>query len=278
MLRVIAVVCVVVAISIPALADEGLVIDSVDITNAPQMSLIISVPAEVVAMDPAASDFAVLVEGVRVSADVFALVRDPMEVVIVIDTSGSMAGEPMQAAASAALGFVDSLPEIAQVALVTFGDEAVARNAMGAARSEVAESLSTLVAEGETALYDAMVTAGSQFTEADARRVLVVLSDGADTVSATGLDQAIAAAAAANAEVRAVALQTSESAHDALSALTSNGSITTAVNAADLAAAYQTVALELTGRYRLTFQAASTGSVQIDVFVNGPTRVLASSR
>ncbi|MEE9206589.1 MAG: type II secretion system F family protein [Acidimicrobiia bacterium] len=278
MLRVIAVVCVVVAISIPALADEGLVIDSVDITNAPQMSLIISVPAEVVAMDPAASDFAVLVEGVRVSADVFALVRDPMEVVIVIDTSGSMAGEPMQAAASAALGFVDSLPEIAQVALVTFGDEAVARNAMGATRSEVAESLSTLVAEGETALYDAMVTAALQFTEADARRVLVVLSDGADTVSAADLDQAIAAAAAANAEVRAVALQTSESAHDALSALTSNGSITTAVNAADLAAAYQTVALELTGRYRLTFQAASTGSVQIDVFVNGPTRVLASSQ
>ena len=278
LLRVIAVVCVVVAISIPALADEGLVIDSIDITNAPQMSLIISIPAEVAATDPAAADFAVLVEGVRVSADVFALVRNPMEVVIVIDTSGSMAGEPMQAAASAALGFVDSLPEIARVSLVTFGDEAVARNAMGATRSEVAESLSALVAEGETALYDAMVTAASQFTEADARRVLVVLSDGADTVSAASLDQAIAAAAAAGAEVRAVALQTSESAHDALSALTSNGSITTAVDAADLAAAYQTVALELTGRYRLTFQAASTGSVQIDVFVNGPTRVLSSSR
>ncbi|MEE8497937.1 MAG: type II secretion system F family protein, partial [Acidimicrobiia bacterium] len=77
---------------------------------------------------------------------------------------------------------------------------------------------------------------------------------------------------------RAVALQTSESAPDALSALTSNGSITTAVDAADLAAAYETVALELTGRYRLTFQAASNGSIQIDVFVNGPTRVLSSSR
>jgi len=278
LLRVVAVVGVTLAVSIPAFADEGLVLDSIDLTNAPEMSLIISVPAEVAAMDPAASDFAVLVEGVRVSADVFALVRDPMEVVIVIDTSGSMAGGPMQAAASAALGFVDSLPEIARVSLVTFGDEAVARNAMGATRSEVAESLAVLVAEGETALYDAMVTAASQFTEADARHVLVVLSDGGDTVSTADLDQAIAAAAEANAEVRAVALQTSESAPDALSALTSNGSITTAVDAADLAAAYETVALELTGRYRLTFQAASTGSVQIDVFVNGPTRVLSSSQ
>ncbi len=278
LLRVVAVVGVTLAVSIPAFADEGLVIDSVDITNAPEMSLVISVPAEVAAADPAASDFAVLVEGVRVSADVFALVRDPMEVVIVIDTSGSMAGEPMQAAASAALGFVDSLPEIAQVSLVTFGDEVVTRNAMGATRTEVAESLAALVAEGETALYDAMVTAASQFTEADARHVLVVLSDGADTVSTATLDQAIAASAEANAEVRAVALQTSESAHDALSALTSNGSITTAIDAADLAAAYETVALELTGRYRLTFQAASNGSIQIDVFVNGPTRVLSSSR
>ena len=278
LLRVMAVACVALAISIPAFAEEGLVIDSVDITNAPEMSLVISVPAEVAATDPIASDFAVLVEGVRVSADVFALVRDPMEVVIVIDTSGSMAGEPMQAAASAALGFVDSLPESAQVSLVTFGDDAVARNAMGATRSEVADSLSTLVAAGETALYDAVVTAALQFTDADARHVLVVLSDGADTVSTASLDQAIAAAAEANAEVRAVALQTSESAHDALSSLTSNGSIITAVDAADLAAAYETVALELTGRYRLTFQAASTGSVQIDVFVNGPTRVLSSSQ
>jgi len=278
LLRVVAVVGVTLAVSIPAFADEGLVIDSIDITNAPEMSLVISVPAEVAAADPAASDFAVLVEGVRVSADVFALVRDPMEVVIVIDTSGSMAGEPIQAAASAALGFADSLPEIAQVSLVTFGDEVVTRNAMGATRTEVAESLAILIAEGETALYDAMVTAASQFTEADARHVLVVLSDGADTVSTATLDQAIAAAAEANAEVRAVALQTSESAHDALSALTSNGSITTAIDAADLAAAYETVALELTGRYRLTFQAASNGSIQIDVFVNGPTRVLSSSR
>jgi tight adherence protein B len=274
----VAVVGVTLAVSIPAFADEGLVIDSIDITNAPEMSLVISVPAEVAAADPAASDFAVLVEGVRVSADVFALVRDPMEVVIVIDTSGSMAGEPMQAAASAALGFVDSLPEIAQVSLVTFGDEVVTRNVMGATRTEVAESLAILIAEGETALYDAMVTAASQFTEADARHVLVVLSDGADTVSTATLDQAIAAAAEANAEVRAVALQTSESAHDALSALTSNGSITTAIDAADLAAAYETVALELTGRYRLTFQAASNGSIHIDVFVNGPTRVLSSSQ
>lgn len=277
-LGAIAVVFVALAISIPALAEEGLVIESVDITNAPEMSLVISIPAEVVATDPVASDFAVLVEGIRVSADVFALVRDPMEVVIVIDTSGSMAGEPMEAATSAALGFIDLLPESALVSLVTFGDDAVVRNAMGATRSEVAESLSTLIAEGETALYDATVTGALQFTDADARHVLVVLSDGADTVSTAGLDQAIAAAAEADAEVRAVALQTSESAHDALSALTSTGSITTAVDAADLAAAYQIVALELTGRYRLTFQAASTGSVQIDVFVNGPTRVLSSSQ
>ncbi|MEE8497039.1 MAG: hypothetical protein V3S62_00725, partial [Acidimicrobiia bacterium] len=59
LLRVVAVVGVTLAVSIPAFADEALVIDSVDITNAPEMSLIISVPAEVVAMDPAASDFAV---------------------------------------------------------------------------------------------------------------------------------------------------------------------------------------------------------------------------
>jgi len=277
-IRAAAAACLVLAISLPAFAAEGLVIESVDLDNAPELSLVLSVPAAVAAAAPVAADFAVLVDGVRVSTDVFALVRDPMEVVIVIDTSGSMAGEPLQAATSAALGFVDSLPESARVSLVTFGDEAVARNPMGASRSEVAESLGALTADGETALYDAVVTAATQFVAADARHDLVVLSDGGDTVSTATLGEASDAAVVARAEIRAVALQTSESAHEALAALAANGSVTSAAGAADLTAAYETVALELTGRYRLTFQAASVGSVQIDLFVNGPAGALTASR
>ncbi len=277
-LRFVGAACLVLVTAAPAFAGQGVVIDSVDLTNAPEMSLVISVPAEVAATQPIAADFAVLVEGVRVSTDVYALVRDPMEVVVVIDTSGSMEGEPLQAAASAALGFMDSLPDSAQMSLVTFGGDAVARNAMGASRDEIAESLSALSAAGETALYDAVVTAAAQFTDADARHVLVVLSDGGDTVSTANLVDASAAAEAANAEVRAVALQTSESAHDALFSLASNGSVTSAASAADLAGAYETVALELTGRYRLTFRAASVGTIQVDIFVNGPEGVLGSSQ
>ena len=278
LLRATAVACLVLAIALPAFAADEVLIESVDLDNAPELSFVISVPAEIAAAEPVAEDFAVLVEGVRVSTDVYALVRDPMEVVIVIDTSGSMAGEPLQAATSAALGFVDSLPESARVSLVTFGDEAVARNPMGASRDEVALSLDGLTAVGETALYDAVVTAATQFVAADARHVLVLLSDGGDTVSSATLTEASDAAVAAGAEVRAVALQTSESAHEALAALAANGSVTSAAGTADLTAAYETVALELTGRYRLTFDAASTGSVQIDLFVNGPAGALTASR
>lgn len=278
LLRVAAAAGVVLAMSAPAFAGDGVAIESVDLTNAPELSLVVSVPGEVAAVEPTADDFAVVVDGIRVSAHVYALVRDPLEVVIVIDTSGSMAGEPLQAAASAALGFVESLPDSVQVSLVTFGDDAVTRNPMGASREEIADSLSTLTAQGETALYDAVVTGAAQFTDADARHVLVVLSDGGDTVSTADLDEASAATAGADAEVRAVALQTSESAHQALLALASNGSVTTAAGAADLATAYQAVALELTGRYRLTFEAADSGTVQIEVFVNGPRSVLSASQ
>jgi tight adherence protein B len=278
LIRAAAAACLMLAITLPAFAAEGVVIEAVDLADAPELSFVISVPAAVAAAEPVAADFAVLVDGVRVSTDVYALVRDPMEVVIVIDTSGSMAGEPLQAATSAALGFVDSLPTSARVSLVTFGDEAVVRNPMGASREEVAESLGALTADGETALYDSVVTASTQFVATDARHVLVVLSDGGDTVSKATLGEASDAAAAAAAEIRAVALQTSESAHEALAALAANGSVTSAAGAADLTAAYETVALELTGRYRLTFKAASTGSVQIDLFVNGPTGALTASR
>jgi tight adherence protein B len=230
----------------------------------------------VVAAEPGADDFAVVVDGARVSADVYALVRDPMEVVLVMDTSGSMAGAPIEQAKAAALGFAARLPESAHLAVVGFGDTANTLAPMGSARDEVTAAISGLTARGETALYDAVVEASGLFSGSDARRVVVLLSDGGDTASRADLDTAVGAVADTGAELRAVALETPESAPGALQVL-SAGKVTTAADAAALAAAYEAVALELTGRYRLTFTTGATGVVAIDIFVNGPDGVLSAS-
>jgi len=260
-----------------AIAAGGVEVMSVDVSAHPEVSVVIAVPAAVVAAEPTAADFAVVVDGSQVAADVYALVRDPMEVVLVMDTSGSMAGAPMERAKAAALGFADQLPETAHLAVVGFGDRATTLAPMGAAREDVAAAISALDARGETALYDAVVEAASLFTGSDARRILVLLSDGGDTASVAELDDAVVAVADAGAELRAVALETPESAPGALQVL-SAGKVTTASDAATLAAAYETVALELTGRYRLTFTTNASGVIAIDIFVNGPDGVLSVSQ
>lgn len=260
-------------------ATEGLGIESVDVERFPTVSVVVALPAAVVASDPAADDFAVLVDGERVSADVFALVRDPIEIVLAIDTSGSMRGEPLLQAASGARGFIEALPSTANVAVLTFGSDVTVRSAMGDPTSDAAESLASVAADGETALYDALATAAAQFSVSDARRVLVVMSDGGDTASSTSLDNASAALDAVEAEVWAVALETPETDRRVLERLASSGSLVTVSDAAALAAAYEGVVLELTGRYRLTFSAAAAaGAMQIDVFVRSGDGVLGAAQ
>jgi tight adherence protein B len=276
--RIAALAAAALLIAAPARADGEVDIDSVDASEAPNVSVVVSVLGSPTGNGYGADDFAVVVDGTRVPADVYAAVRDPIEVVVAIDTSGSMDGDALATARTAAIGFVDRLPASAQVAVVSFGDEVVTHTAIGTPRSEATAAIAGLSARGETALYDAVIAGTGLFTAADARRVLVVLSDGGDTVSTATLAEAIAAAANEGVEVRPVALATSESDTEALASLAAPGSVTTATNAAGLADAYESVARELTGTYRLAFEVPGSGTATISVYVNTPDGVLAASR
>jgi tight adherence protein B len=263
------------ALALPASAGQGVVIESVDIDDYPDVSVVVALPASASPQDLVADDFAVLVDGSRPPLDVYALVRDPMEIVIALDTSGSMAGEPLARAIDGARGFIEGLPETVRFGLVAFGDAPELVAPIGTTREEIDAHLGDLAAEGETALYDAVTLAASAFDSGtDARRVIVVMSDGADTVSEATLSDALQTVAGI--DVRAVALQTSETDHSALSRL-AGGSVVTAESTADLTAAYQEVALELTGRFRLSFRTAAEGSTEISVFVQTSIGVLSSS-
>jgi tight adherence protein B len=136
----------------------------------------------------------------------------PLHLVFAIDTSGSMAGSPITAAIAAGQRLLEAVGKGDQVGLVVFDDTArtvaprsgnidAVRNALG--------SIST--AEG-TALYDGILqatrmTAGNP----DAKRVVVVLSDGADTSSTTTLDKLLSSLSSGGVEVDALGLTSSGS-------------------------------------------------------------------
>jgi tight adherence protein B len=111
-------------------------------------------------------------------------------VVLVLDTSGSMTGAPMDAAKVAANAYVDSLPTDVQVAIVTAGAPARLLLPPTENRARTHTGIANLEATGETALYDAITAASTMFRNDYADQRVIVLSDGTDTRSKATLDAA----------------------------------------------------------------------------------------
>ncbi|HSG78117.1 MAG TPA: vWA domain-containing protein, partial [Acidimicrobiia bacterium] len=96
----------------------GAEVTAVEVTY-PTVRLELLVPPEVAATDPTGDAFAVVEDGRLVRAAVYAPAEVITEVVLVVDTSGSMRGEPLEAAVDAAGTFVDRLPDQTLIGLVT---------------------------------------------------------------------------------------------------------------------------------------------------------------
>jgi VWFA-related protein len=102
-------------------------------------------------------------------------------VVLAVDVSGSMAGDPLVQAQAAARSFVEGLAPIDSVALVTFSDDATPVLNFTIDKGAVIAALDSLQAVGNTALYQA--TSVSAFVAASAetqRKAVILLSDGLD--------------------------------------------------------------------------------------------------
>ena len=134
----------------------------------------------------------------------------PVGVVLVIDTSGSMAGAPIEAAKSAAKSFVALKNPEDSVALVTFSDTAIVQTGFTTNIEDLNNRIDAIVANGETALYDGVILGLSLFDTPSADNLLpnmIVMSDGEDTVSTATEDDALAAVTASDARTFAIALE-----------------------------------------------------------------------
>lgn len=127
------------------------------------------------------------------------------EVVLVLDTSGSMAGERMAAAKAAATAYLDAAPKDLKIGLVTFADGVTVRTAPTLDRTGTRAAITALEAQGSTSLYDGVLAALASLGTSEERQLLV-LSDGADSSSASPLAPVVAALQQAKVPVDAVEL------------------------------------------------------------------------
>jgi tight adherence protein B len=265
-----------VAVAVPALwpaaagaQADGVHIREVDLDAFPSVTITASIVG-----DGAADDVVVKEAGRRVSGATVTPLDEgagPVDVVLVVDTSNSMAGAPMAAAIAAALEFVTNLPpDGVRVGIVSFDRVPTIVQPITEDHTAVLTALGDLRPRQGTALYDAVVQASGLF-EGAGQRNLIVLSDGADMSSAATLDGAIAAADAAGAAIFAVGLESPGFDVRPLQALAEGtGGVYAPAGAADLSTVYAGLAQALTNQYRITYTSASKGGGQVEVAVSGP--------
>jgi tight adherence protein B len=240
-------------------------ITSVDVAAYPSVTAVVTAPTGLAGVDYTADGFEVLENGEPVDASVERIPTETLEVILVFDTSGSMQGAPLAAAKDAAEEFLDVMPPEVRVGIVGFGPSPALLAAPTADRASLAAELDNLTADGETALYDAVLQATSQFSPEVNDRAVVLLSDGGDTASAADLRQAEAAAGGAT--VNVIELVTPESNRAALEQLATagGGTVSSASDPAALADLYQATAQALVNRYRVTYASASHGAANLTV-------------
>jgi tight adherence protein B len=257
---ILAAACLILATAPSAGAADSVVVTNADTSVAPQVTMTVSVPGTTNAAPLPASAFTVLETGRRRPATVVGLPDDPLQLVLVIDTSGSMAGAPLAGAKAAAASLLDRLPDAASVAVLGFGDRPYLASVFTTDRGLTRLAITSLRASGETALNDAVVQAARSFTQN--RRTMVVLTDGRDTVSGATTAQAATAATDANASVYGVELATAESDPAALQAIArpSGGSVAQAEDPAALLGVYDTIGSQIASQYQLRFTSKGSGS------------------
>lgn len=249
--------------------DGGLVIRDVNVAEFPRVGLQVDIPAGGEAPGP---EFVIEENGHTaelLSAE--AVEADPMDVFLVLDTSGSMEGTSLQEAKSAALAFVAELRDDSRVAVVAFSADARVVSPMADPGNPVLSSaVDGLQASGETALYDALRLTAQEATRAGTQRpIAILLSDGGDTVSRASLDDTVRELRSVGLPVLVVALPSAEADSAVLETVASQtgGRFVGVAEAETLTGIYQELARGLQTTWNLTYVSRRPATKDIDVVV-----------
>jgi len=183
-------------------------------------------------------------------------------IVLAVDRSQSMHGAPLANASEAARSFVAAKQAADEVSVVAFGSRAAALSPFSSAAPDGDGALSRLTVDSArgTALYDSvMLAARLAASNPLPGRVIIVLSDGADNASKRSLQQAIAAAHAANAAVYTIGIEGEGFTAAPLEELSSatGGQYYGASSSAGLKSVYGTIAETLKRTWRVQYVTAA---------------------
>jgi VWFA-related protein len=189
-------------------------IASIDNSAFPALSAVVNVldakGRPVPALDAAA--FSATLDGKSATINNVQTVVDSqasLSVVLAVDASGSMAGQPLAASQAAAAEFVNGLSPQDSVAVLAFNDAVTVPEEATSDKAMAIDVLQRLTAAGNTALFEATSRAVVKAAESpSSRRVIILLSDGVDYggKSTVSRDDSIAQARFAGIPIYTIAL------------------------------------------------------------------------
>ncbi len=121
--------------------------------------------------------------------DLWMAARKDVNLVMLLDTSGSMRGSKMETMRAAAIQFVEQMGDDDYISIIAFATEPqllINHVRVGDNRQKVVNTIRNLEASGDTTLYDAIGDGAAVIaatTSVDTTNALIVLSDGQDTRS-----------------------------------------------------------------------------------------------
>jgi len=130
-------------------------------------------------VDLSADDLVVVEDGVEQKIDAFHEAVAPVSIVLALDESGSMR-KSAAAVVEAAHEFVDALRPEDSLAPMLFADQVFFEHDLTRDREAARKAIDGYLANGGTALYDALSDALVRLKRVEGRRAVVILTDGRD--------------------------------------------------------------------------------------------------
>ncbi|HSJ94246.1 MAG TPA: type II secretion system F family protein [Gaiellaceae bacterium] len=256
-------------LALPAAASAASEIKGMDTSGYPEIRFTVETP------QPTTLAPSVLENGAPVAGLTAENLGRAKSVVLVVDRSVSMKGEPLADAVAAARAFVAAKPAEDRIAVLTVATSPVMLTSFATSTTDADAALRSITvdtAQG-TKFYDAIVSSANALAaEPLPGRVVIAVTDGNETISSATLEEAVASAQDAGASVYVVAIESSKFTPEPLRELadSTGGTYYGAASSEALAGVYQSIAEELRRTWQMRYYTAARPGEKLELQAKAP--------
>lgn len=163
-------------------------------------------------------------------------------IIFLIDTSGSMKIEKMDAVRNAVKGIIANLQGNQEIAIISFSEKVSTIQPITTDHALAIQQVDLLFAGGDTSMYDAIAT-GLQLNDSKRPSQYILLSDGEDTTSLASLESLLPTISSIGIPINTIGIQVTQAQTDVLSRIStaSGGSFYNVTEISTLLATFQII-------------------------------------